>query len=73
VTGLQCLVLFQKVLLDVSYAQSCATCLVAVCGAYALAGSANLVLAFGCLVSTIQDAVRGQDEVCTATDVQTDV
>ena len=70
-TGLQRLVLFQEVTLDVTYAQTCAACLVAVCGANALARSTNLVLAFGCLVCTIQNAVRGQDEVCAAADVQT--
>ena len=71
VACLECLVLLLEVVLDVANAQTDTAGLVAICGANALTGGANLVLALGGLVGAVEHTVCGQDEVCAAADVQT--
>ena len=67
---LECLVFLFKIFQDVAHAETYALCLVAVGGAYALAGGAHLVLSLGGLVGTVEHTVGGQDEMGAAADVQ---
>ena len=66
----QCFIFLGEVIQDISYAQSCTACFLAICGADALSCGAHFVLAFSCFIGTVKHTVGGQDEVSTLADVK---
>ena len=59
-----------KIVKNISYTQTVAACLVGVSGANAFARCAHLVLALGCLVGCIEQAVSRHNEVCLFRNVE---
>ena len=70
VAGFEGTVFFFEAVEDVAHAEADAGGLVAVSRADAFAGGANLALALGGLIGTVEHAVGGQDEVGALADVQ---
>ena len=67
---LQRVVFREEIALDVAHTQPHACCFVAISRADALAGGAHFVLALRRFVGAVEHAVRGQNEVSAAADVQ---